>query len=201
MADAYPNFAALARCERAGFDYRVLVRRAESGFAVVAPHGGGIEAGTSEVASAIAGDKYSCYEFEGLKPSGNSVLHITSTHFDEPMCLNLLGCSAVILTVHGEHGTEDGEGVFVGGLNGTLGAAIGGALLRSGFDVRKHQSPNLQGREPENLCNRGTSLAGVQLELSKAVRATLFESLTRAGRQKPTARFDLFVAAVRTVLG
>jgi phage replication-related protein YjqB (UPF0714/DUF867 family) len=201
MADTYPNFAALAHCQRSGIDYRVLVRRAEPGFAVVAPHGGGIEAGTSEIAAAIAGENHSCYEFEGLKPSGNSVLHITSTHFDEPMCLTVLGCSEVVLTVHGEHSSDDGEGVFVGGLNGPLGAAIGGALRRSGFDVRKHQNPNLQGREPENLCNRGTSLAGVQLELSKAVRATLFDSLTRAGRQKPTGRFELFVSAVRTVLG
>jgi len=97
MADTYPNFAALARSQRSGIDYRVLVRRAEPAFAVIAPHGGGIEPGTSEIADAIAGEKHSCYEFEGLKPSGNSVLHITSTHFDEPMCLTVLGHTAGLL--------------------------------------------------------------------------------------------------------
>jgi phage replication-related protein YjqB (UPF0714/DUF867 family) len=70
-----------------------------------------------------------------------------------------------------------------------------------GKRVREHEDPDLQGREPKNLCNRGTSRAGVQLELSRAVRKTMYESLTRAGRKKPTARFEVFVSAVRKVLG
>lgn len=57
------------------------------------------------------------------------------------------------------------------------------------------------GRGPKNLCNRGTTRAGVQLELSRAVRRTMLESLTRADRREPTARFELFVRAVRRVLG
>jgi poly-gamma-glutamate hydrolase-like protein len=70
VADKYRNFAAL-----------------------VAPHGGGIEPGTSELADAIAASDLSFYTFEGLKPSGNTDLHITSTRFDEPMCLTLLASS------------------------------------------------------------------------------------------------------------
>ena len=106
----------------------------------------------------------------------------------------------VVLTLHGEHSEEDGEGVFVGGLDGALGAQIGTELRRKGFDVRKHRDRRLQGLEPNNLCNRGTSNAGVQLELSKAVRKTLFKSLTRKGRKETTPRFDVFVSAVRTVV-
>ena len=79
MADKYPNFATLAQHERAGIDYCVLVRRAEPAFAIVAPHGGGIEPGTSEIADAIARQRWSFYTFEGLKRAGNGVLHITST--------------------------------------------------------------------------------------------------------------------------
>jgi phage replication-related protein YjqB (UPF0714/DUF867 family) len=90
MADTYPNFATLEQHERSGIDYSVLVRRAEPAFAIVAPHGGGIEPGTSEIADAIAVQRWSVYSFEGLKQSGNRVLHITSTCFDEPMCLILL---------------------------------------------------------------------------------------------------------------
>src|SRR5262249_34122734 len=153
---------------------------------IVAPHGGGIEPGTSEIADAIAAEKFSFYTFEGLKSSDNHDLHITSTHFDEPMCLTLLGNSSIAVTIHGEHSEEDGEGVFLGGLAEDLGAEVGAALTRAGFDVRKHRDRRLQGREPENLCNRGTSKAGVQLELSKAVRRTLFKSLTRAGRKERT---------------
>jgi phage replication-related protein YjqB (UPF0714/DUF867 family) len=200
MADTYRNFAALARNERSGIDYRVLVRRAGPPFALVAPHGGGIEEGTSEIADGIARRRFSFYAFEGLKPKGNAVLHITSTHFDEPMCLTVLGHSAVVITLHGEKSEEDGEGVFVGGLDYDLGDAIGAELTDRGFEVGKHKNPNLQGLEKENICNRGTSGAGVQLELSRSVRKTMFESLTREGRKNPTKRFDAFVKAVRKAL-
>jgi phage replication-related protein YjqB (UPF0714/DUF867 family) len=201
MADKYPDFATLARNERSGVDYRVLARRAGPALAVMAPHGGGIEPGTSEIADAVAGETFSFHTLEGLKSSGNADLHITSTRFDEPMCLIVLGHSRAVLTLHGEHSEEDGEGVFVGGLDTALAARIGRVLARKGFDVREHEDPDLQGREPRNLCNRGTSGAGVQLELSRAVRKTMFESLTRAGRKKPTARFEVFVTALRKALG
>jgi phage replication-related protein YjqB (UPF0714/DUF867 family) len=201
MADKYADFATLALNERSGIDYSVLARRAEPAFAIIAPHGGGIEPGTSEIADAIARERFSSYAFEGLKSSGNADLHITSTRFDEPMCLIILGHSGIIVALHGEDSDDDGEGVFVGGLDVTLGSQIGTALTEKGFDVREHPDPDLQGRDPKNLCNRGTSCAGVQLELSRAVRETLFESLTRAGREHPTSRFYVFVDAVRHVLG
>ncbi len=201
MADKYRNFAELARNERSGIDYGVVVRRARPAFLILAPHGGGIEPGTSEIADAIAAERFSFYTFEGLKSSGNAVLHITSTRFDEPMCLTSLKYSSVVVTLHGEHSEDDGEGVFVGGLDTALGERIRTALARQGFDVRVHRDPDLQGLDPKNLCNRGTSRAGVQLELSRAVRTTMFESLSRAGRKKPTARFKAFVNAVRRVLG
>jgi phage replication-related protein YjqB (UPF0714/DUF867 family) len=201
MADTYPDFATLARNERSGIDYRVRVRRARPGFALVAPHGGGIEPGTSEIADAIADEKFSFYAFEGLKSKNNTDLHITSTRFNEPMCLTLLGASEGVVTLHGEHSEEDGEGVFMGGLDDALAAQIATALTRQGFDVRKHKNRNLQGREKKNVCNRGTSGKGVQLELSKAVRKTMFDSLTREGREHPTPRFDVFVKAIRKVLG
>ena len=201
MADKYRNFAALARNERSGIDYRVLVRRARHAFAIIAPHGGGIEAGTSEIADAIAGENFSFYAFEGLKSSGNADLHITSTRFDEPMCLNVLGHSTVVLTLHGEHSEDEGESVFLGGRDTALGAQLKTALTRKGFDVRKNEDRDLQGLEPSNVCNRGISGAGIQLELSRAVRKTMFKSLTRSGRKKPTARFKVFVSAVRKVLG
>ena len=66
--------------------------------------------------------------------------------------------------------------------------------------MRVHPDRKLQGLERENVCNRGTSKAGVQLELSRGVRKTLFDSLTQEGRQHPTPRFTAFVTAVRRVL-
>jgi phage replication-related protein YjqB (UPF0714/DUF867 family) len=199
MADTYCNFAELAAHEDAGIDYQVLVRRATPAFAIVAPHGGGIEPGTSEIADGIAAGTHSFYAFDGLKAKGNGKLHITSTRFDEPLCLLLLSSSVVVVTLHGEQ-SEDGEGVFVGGLDTELGGQICAALTEQGFDVRVHPNPNLQGHEPENICNRGISGAGVQLELSRSVRETLFDSLTKEGRTHPTPRFTVFVTAVRAVL-
>ena len=54
MADKYRNFDQLSRNESSGIDFRILVRRARTAFAIVAPHGGGIEPGTSEIADSIA---------------------------------------------------------------------------------------------------------------------------------------------------
>ena len=123
-------------------------------------------------------------------------MHITSTHFDEPMCLILLGDTSRVVTIHGEEGDDDGEGVFVGGLDLELGTRMGALLTAQGFDVRKHPDPNLQGLDPRNICNRGAAGAGVQLERSRAVRVTLFESLTREERKQSKPRLKVFVDAV-----
>ena len=200
MADKYPDFRTLSRHEHAGVDFRILLRRAGAALAVVAPHGGGIEPGTSEIADAVAASEFSSYAFEGLKARGNSDLHITSTRFDEPMCLSLISHSKVVLTLHGEHSDEPDAGVFVGGLNEQLGRRLATALRAKGFIVGRHPDPDLQGREPTNLCNRGQSGQGVQLEISRGVRARMFRSLSRQGRKHPTAKFRAFVAAVHSVL-
>lgn len=201
MADKYPNFQELSQHETAGVDYRILLRQATAGFAMVAPHGGGIEPGSSEIADAIAGEESSFYAFEGLKAAGNTDLHITATRFDEPMCLTLIGRSSIVVTIHGEHSEADGPGVFVGGLDETLGASLGEALKAKDFDVRKHADPRLQGLDPKNICNRGSSGKGVQFELSRSVRQEMFSSLSREGRNHPTARFCAFADAIRSVVG
>ena len=200
MADQYPDFETLSRNETSGIDYQILVRRAQDVFAIAAPHGGGIEPGTSEIADGIAGEEFSFYGFEGLKRSGNGVLHITSTKFDEPMCLEMAAVSARIVTIHGEESDEPGTGVFLGGLDEDLSGLIGAALEAQGFAVGRHPDPQLQGRDPENLCNRGVAGKGVQLELSRAVRMDMFTSLSREGRKYKTATFHAFVDAVRGVL-
>jgi phage replication-related protein YjqB (UPF0714/DUF867 family) len=200
MPDKYPDFDALSRNETAGIDFRILVRRSKTAFAIVAPHGGGIEPGTTEIADAIAREEFSFYGFEGLKRFGNSDLHITSTRFDEPLCLTVIGESETVITIHGEQSDENGDPVFVGGLDEEFGDSLGAALRANGFDVRKHPDSDLQGLEPLNLCNRGKSGMGVQLELSQSLRRQMFLSLTREGRRCTTARFGEFVDALNSVL-
>jgi phage replication-related protein YjqB (UPF0714/DUF867 family) len=200
MADKYANFSELAKNEVAGVDYGILLRRESSSFAIVTPHGGGIEPGTSEIASATAGEDLSFYAFEGLKSKDNTELHITSTRFDEPLCLALLKQSEVVITIHGEHSEEDGAGVFIGGRDERLGRRIAVALRCAGFPVGKHKNPNLQGKEENNICNRGRSGKGVQLELSKNIREQMFSSLSRKGRQTTKPLFRRFFSALRSAL-
>jgi len=134
-------------------------------------------------------------------------LHITSTHFDEPLCMTVIARSQTVVTIHGGHSEADGEGVFLGGLD-QRGASFKDALTAQSFDVRKHSDPKLQGREPKNVCNRGASgkgvqfelSKGVQFELSKSVRHSMFSSLTREGRKHTTGRFTDFVDAIKSVL-
>jgi len=200
MADAYANFDELSRHEVPGVDFGIRLRQARAPFALVAPHGGGIEPGTSEIADAVADEQHSFYAFEGLKRAGNGVLHITSTHFDEPMALSIVTRSSVVVTIHGEHGENEGDGVFVGGLADDLGLQISAELQSKGFDARPHSNPELQGRNPKNICNRGASGEGVQLEVSRAVRKQMFESLSQEGRKHTTQRFRDFVEALRCAL-
>jgi phage replication-related protein YjqB (UPF0714/DUF867 family) len=198
--DKYPDFDTLSQHETVGIDFRILARRARAALAMVAPHGGGIEPGTSEIADGIAAEDFSFYAFDGLKPRGNADLHITSTRFDEPMCLALLALSEVVVTLHGEDSEGNDEAVFLGGLDDELGHHLCVALGARDFDVRRHPDRRLQGLEPENLCNRGIIGKGVQFELSRAVRRQMFRSLSREGRRHPTQRFRDFVDAVRSVL-
>ena len=199
MADTYPDFETLSRHEVPGVDFGIRLRRSQAAFALMAIHGGGIEPGTSEIADAVAGETRSFYAFDGLKADRNRDLHITSTKFDEPLCLGLLPGADTVVTLHGQHSTASGQTVGLGGLDEALGALIRAGLEARGFDVRDADS-GLQGRDPLNICNRGRSLKGVQLELSLSLRETLFRSLTREGRRCPTARFHELVGALGAVL-
>src|SRR5437763_3703906 len=102
MPDKYQSFGELAAKETAGMTYGILAQQSRPAFAVMAPHGGGIEEGTSEIADAITGSEFSFYTFEGLKPSNNTDLHITSTRFDEPMGITLIERCETVVTIHGQ---------------------------------------------------------------------------------------------------
>jgi len=197
MPDQYRTFAALCAAEPADA-YSISMRDRGSQIAVAAPHGGGIEPGTSEIALAIAGADLSYYLFEGHKRRGNAALHITSRHFDEPGGLALLRRAACVLTVHGE--ASEGATVYLGGLNAALKLDLAAALQRAGYAAREHHDPRLQGLDASNICNAGLGRAGVQLELSAGLRRSFFESLTRAGRAKPTVRLAEFSGIVRAAV-
>jgi phage replication-related protein YjqB (UPF0714/DUF867 family) len=198
--DAYRSFEELSKAEKEDVDFRVLtVRRKGSGTVIVAPHGGAIEPGTSEVAIEVAGADLSLALFEGIKPEGgNRGLHLTSTNFDEPRCIQLVLGADTIVAIHGEASAE--SFVFLGGRNDKLGAQLTAVLKRRGYAVEIHGNTDLHGLSEKNICNRGRSRAGVQLELSRGLRRTFFRSLTAEGRKDPTRELFRFAAAVRVGL-
>jgi phage replication-related protein YjqB (UPF0714/DUF867 family) len=194
--DVYRNFAGLSEAEREDLDFRITaVKRKGSSIVIVAPHGGKIEPGTSEVAKEVANNDLSLALFEGIKRKGNKHLHITSTNFDEPRCVELVQESDTVVAIHGEGSFE--PSVFLGGKDDELGVQLKAALERYGYAVKTHGNPDLHGLAAENICNRGRHGVGVQLELSSGLRQTFFQSLTDKGRKKPTDELVRFVAAVR----
>ena len=197
--DTYRDFAELSQHQREGTDYRTTIENAvDSQTVILAPHGGGIEPGTSEIARAIAGDDLSFAAFEGLKPRDNAILHITSTNFDEPRCVALVQQCRHVLTIHGE--ATDGAVVYVGGKDTGLRETLFETVKEAGFVVKKHDNPALQGTNPRNICNRGLTGRGAQLELSRGLRRKLFRSLSAAGRREPTAELTRFAEVVRRAL-
>lgn len=200
MADLYANYAALAAARQIGVDYRILVRTPPgSRLAHIAIHGGGIERGTTEVADYLAGSASRFYSFDGMLSSGNSDLHITSTHFDEPQALELVAAADYVISWHGAAG--DDVVTYLGGLDTEIGQRIAEALEAAGFTVASGGT-ELGGTNPLNICNRGARAMGVQMELSNGLRSSFFEDFTRAGRESGvrTASFYAYVTAIQTAL-
>jgi phage replication-related protein YjqB (UPF0714/DUF867 family) len=205
MADKYASFAEMLKRETENVDFKIRHKARGSAVAIVAPHGGGIEPGTSEIAEAIAGDNLSFYIFEGIKSSNNGDLHITSTIFREPRCDQITGSCAVVITIHGKGG--DNDAVYLGGKDDSAAVeasrirqAIEQELKKRGFSVLP-SPPGILGKEEDNLCNRGASGAGIQVELSHGLRASMFADVDkRNGRNTRKQRFHDFVSAMRKAL-
>lgn len=230
-ADSYPSNTALYADPSLveGTDYARRYRRHPSfdddltqnalfpQFAVIAPHGGGIEPGTSELCLAIAGyhpatlavtpsggPAYDYWMFEGLRSSGNSELHVTSTHCDDPYARSLCAGARYAVSLHGctttAAGLPDGTAaVLVGGRDSTLRSYLLQKYGQAGIqaiDAQNH--PSLSGTDPDNIVNRTLLGMGAQLELTTPLRNTMFGTNTRAQRKSTTlASFWNFVAATR----
>ncbi len=184
------GYGDLARHFREGVDYAVhVLPRERSGIAILAPHGGRIEGRTSEIARLIAGDDHSLYLFEGLRTSGDNFdcLHLSSRRFDEPRALDLISSCDIVVTVHGY--AAPGPDVLLGGLNGTLKCEVANALARTGLSylTEGHRFP---GTDPRNICNRGPSGEGLQLELSEGLRRSRDWSALAGAVRAGLARLD-----------
>jgi phage replication-related protein YjqB (UPF0714/DUF867 family) len=196
--DKYEDFAELKRNESEGYDYIILYRKAVSGFAIMAPHGGGIEPGTLDIADAVAGYEHTFYAFKGIKKSGNSVLHISSNRYDEPTGLKVSKNALVVVSIHGSK--DKNEIVSIGGKNDNLKMKIMDSLRKNRFKAVISVSEGFRGICPENICNRCRSGKGVQLEISRGLRERIFENLDRRSLRKKTVLFYKFVDIIKETL-
>ncbi len=165
--DTYSCFAELNLHEQQNKDFSISIGDVDSAITIIAPHGGRIEPGTSEIARKIAGDIFNFYCFEGFKKENNGRLHITSHKFDEPTGLELVSRSRTVVAVHACTGNE--KYVFLGGLNRTLKALIAEKLKSRGINAMRGYG-RFRGSNPENICNRGVTGKGVQLEITRGLR-------------------------------
>lgn len=141
---------------------------------VFAPHGGGIEVGTTEIARLIAergGHDY--FSFNGLKSSNNRELHVTSTHYDDPVISKEIKKKDIAVSIHGAAGTK--PIAYVGGLDRKLVNQTITELRNRGFNAQYAPS-NLAGTDPENIVNKTTTGQGLQLELTTAFRKSMFKN-------------------------
>jgi len=168
--DRYSSFDELQRRETLDKDYTLSFRNAGSRVTIIAPHGGKIEPRTSDLARRIAGESFNFYCFEGIKEKDNACLHITSHRFDEPGAVKLVSKSEVVVAVHACTGTAGR--VHIGGLNKKLGLRIARQLQDRGIGV-SNDHPRFQGSNPTNICNRGATGMGVQLEVTRDLRDDL----------------------------
>jgi phage replication-related protein YjqB (UPF0714/DUF867 family) len=197
------------------FDDSLAQRYPYPSTAVLAPHGGGIEVGTSELCLAVAGyhpgtlaatpPVYDYWMFEGLRSSDNDQLHVTSAHCDDPVALSVCGGSRHALGLHGCTPAQvdlpaEARAVLVGGRDGAFKRYLLEELAGFGaVDAAGWES--LNGSEPANIANRTLLGMGGQVEITTPLRAAMFTVNTRAQRKNTTTPlFWSFVDSVRRAI-
>ncbi|MGW4893344.1 poly-gamma-glutamate hydrolase family protein [Kitasatospora sp. NPDC004240] len=127
---------------------------------IIAPHGGAIERGTSELCLAVAGYQPTVpavlptdpgqplplpkpigngvpvrdyWLFEALADLDGNPLHVTSTHCDDPAALAITGGSRYAVSLHGFSPEKDKDGNLIGG---ALQVLIGGRDQRLMRNIR-----------------------------------------------------------------
>ncbi|MCX4578108.1 poly-gamma-glutamate hydrolase family protein [Streptomyces sp. NBC_01571] len=205
MADLYASYTALAAAETEGVSYeRRTVPVSGATWSSIAIHGGGIEVGSGEAARAVGAGLMNHYEFAGIKASNNVDLHVTSTNFNEPIATGIVTAAKRCLSFHGYTGTDGVPETSIGGLDTLMVGRISAALTQAGFRVI-NAAQEINGSDPANIANKTTISAGVQLEMSRALRESFFPNgdTTRSMRDsgQRTKAFTAYVGALRAVFG
>lgn len=173
-ADLYGSMSELMDDTESGVDWQLSYHNNQSNTLIAAIHGGNIEAGTTELSSLTAAlGNYNYYTFQGIRTLNNAELHVTSTNFDEPIVEDMQQAVSNSVMIHGASGSE--AAVYIGGKDERLKASIENALQTKGFNVLESPS-HLEGASNQNIANKNAKGAGVQLELTYALRQSFFNN-------------------------
>ncbi|AKM78462.1 MAG: hypothetical protein UX49_C0009G0031 [Candidatus Wolfebacteria bacterium GW2011_GWC2_46_275] len=183
------TFANLAAHMQEGVDFRITAQKKNESILIMAIHGGNIEPFTTEIATAIAGNEYGLYLFEGVRAHNNKELHIGSMYFDEPRAQDMALGAETIVSVHGHRNTEH-EFVMIGGLNRGLAERIARNIGDIDIEVRPFEEIFHPG-DARNICNRGLLGGGVEIEISRKLRDALRED---------AGLYRLFTNAIRRAI-
>ncbi len=203
LSDTYANFDALSKGELANA-YSKQWRATTSTTIICTPHGGGIEAGTTEICDSVAGSDYDFYSFTGLKTpnSGNATLHITSVNFDEHKGDEMISAASKAIAIHGKSDNVN-EIVFVGGRDADLRTKVKNELVAEGFDARIDTTSSISGQAKTSFTNRTTTGKGCQLEITTKLRLKLMTNLFNGAANRTSSRtvhFTKFVKAIRKAI-
>ena len=187
---------------------------AETQKIVMAVHGGGIEAGTSEIALATAGfhpatltpsvdglGTHDFWLFEGLLPQGNGRLHVTASNYDDPIARELVRNARRCISLHGCSDRQANGKIQLGGLDHELRDLVLEELTTAYIAAEISTNPMLDGSLPDNIANK-TRIGGcAQLEMATSFRSSLYGINTRPRRKHTTNdRFNRLVAALRRAM-
>lgn len=198
QTDTYPNIEALENAETVGVAYNIEVKRQNPNMIYFSPHAGGIEVGTTELIYRVVElTGGSLYLFQGLLSSGNSRLHVTSTHFDEPMAVYMLSKHTDAVSFHG-YKDDYNKNTLVGGLNTELRNLIVSKLNSKGI-AAEVATDRFTATDPDNIVNRCASGKGVQLEISSKQRRAFFENddWSKGNRGNVTQEFLDYADAIK----
>ena len=171
-SDKYGSFDELRRAEREGVDFRIRVMRREASVAIIAPHGGKIEPGTSELTEP---SRAMTTGFIASKAS-RSCLIATSTSrrpiSASPDARNswsrAIGSWPCMAAASGSGNLSKWEG-----WTRTCATLFAGSLQDAGYSAEVVTSGGLAALSPANICNRGARRRGVQLEVTRGLHDML----------------------------
>jgi phage replication-related protein YjqB (UPF0714/DUF867 family) len=187
---------------------------AETQKLVMAIHGGGIEAGTSEIALATAGydpatlmpsvdglGSHDFWLFEGLLPQGNGRLHVTASNYDDPIATELVRNANRCISLHGCTDNQANGRIQLGGLDFELRDVVLEELNAAHLEAEIATNPMLDGSLPDNIANKTRTGGCAQLEMGTSFRRSLFGINTRPRRRHTTTdRFRRLVGALRRAM-